>query len=367
MVIVIKPTYSCNFRCRYCYLSNDTKSIQEVFDIEFAKNIISQIKYILKYYRQKQLTIIWHGGEPLLWGIDNYRDVFSFMKRELFDVDYKNSIQTNLSLMNDEYIDLFLKYKVNVGFSLDGMREINDLQRINDTGKGTFNSIMEKLALCQNAGLVVGCIIVGSKKHIGRIPELYEFLCKHNLHFRFNPLFNSGEAQNSTDEYGITPNDYAQMMIELFDVWYFDKSHKIKESNLEEITSNLICRNPTHCLFGKNCQENFFAIAPTGDIMPCGRFCDNALKGYAYGNLHKETLAEILPRIKQSDAYKRSEYIENSSCKQCKYFDICHGGCLHDGFLKSGDFKSKTFLCPAYKKIFAHIENRLNETINQFS
>ncbi len=364
MVIIIKPTYLCNFRCKYCYLSNDTKSMQDVFDIEFAKDIISQIRCLVEQSQQKRLTIIWHGGEPLLWGVENYRDVFSFMKRELSGVDYKNSIQTNLSLMNDEYIDLFLQYDVNVGFSLDGTKPINDSQRINTKGEGTFDTIMEKLSLCQNAGLVVGCIIVGSKKHIGHIPELYDFLCTHNLNFRFNPLFNSGEAQNSIDEYGITSNDYAQMMKDLFDVWYTDRVHKIKESNLEEITSNLICQHPTHCLFGKNCQENFFAIAPTGDVMPCGRFCDTTLKQYAYGNLHKEALAEILPRIKQSDAYKRSEYIEKSSCRQCKYYDICHGGCLHDGFLKSGDFKSKSFLCSAYKKIFAHIETRLNETIN---
>lgn len=367
MIVVIKPTYLCNYRCRYCYLSNNTKSIQDILDIQFAKNIISQIKCIVKSSNQKQLTIIWHGGEPLLWGIENYRNILSFMEIELSEVNYKNSIQTNLSLINEEYIDLFLQYNVNVGFSLDGTKEMNDLQRIDEVGEGTFDNIMEKLTLCQNAGLVVGCIVVGSKKHIGNIPKLYEFLCENNLSFRFNPLFNSGEAQNNIDEYGITPNEYAKMMIELFDIWYLSIDHSIQESNLLEITSNIVSRRATHCLFRKNCQDNFFAISPTGDVMPCGRFCDATLTQYAYGNLHKETLAEILPRIKQSETYKRSEYIENSSCKQCKYYDICHGGCLHDGFLKSGDFKSKTFLCSAYKKIFAHIETRLNETVKQLS
>lgn len=366
MVIVIKPTYSCNFRCKYCYLSNDTKSMNNVFDIQFAKNIISQIKDITNLSHQKQLTIIWHGGEPLLWGIDNYRDIFSYMEKEFIDISYKNSIQSNLSLINDDYIDLFIRYNVNVGFSLDGIKEINDILRVNIDGSGTFNRIMSNVEKCRRKKLNVGCIVVGNKKHIGHIPELYNFLCNYGLSFRFNPLFNSGEAQNNIHEYGITPDEYAQMMIELFDMWYFDNNHTIKESNLEEIASNLISSNPTHCLFSKNCQDNFFAITPTGDVMPCGRFCDASLKQYSYGNLHKETLAEILPRIKQSEAYKRSEYIEQSSCKQCKFFDICHGGCLHDGFLKSGDFKSKTFLCSAYKKIFTHIDNRLKETIKQF-
>lgn len=367
MTIIIKPTYACNFRCKYCYLNNDTKSLHKLFDVEFAESFIRQIKPILIARPKQKLTLIWHGGEPLLWGVENYRKVFAYMEKELSGVDYKNSLQTNLSLINEEYIGLFQQYNVHVGFSLDGTKEINDLQRVNVKGCGTFDVIMEKVALCQEKGLSIGCIIVGSKKHIGHIPELYQFLCDNRLNFKFNPLFSAGEACNNIEDIGITTDEYAEMAIELFDLWYDDNEYHIKESNFEEITANLLSNSPSCCMFGKNCQDNFFAIAPTGDVMPCGRFCDTSLKQYAYGNLHKETLADILPRIKDSEAYKRSEYIEQSSCRQCKYFDICHGGCLHDGFLKSGDFKSKTFLCSAYKKIFAHIDKRLTETVKQFS
>lgn len=365
MTIIIKPTYACNFRCRYCYLSNDTKSSHEVFDINFAKKIILQIKEYLQNTRRRKLTVIWHGGEPLLWGIENYREIFAFMENELAGIDFKNSLQTNLSLISEEYVDLFLRYHVHIGFSLDGTNEIHDSQRVDISGKGTFDGIMEKVSLCKEKGLSVGCIVVGSKKHIGRIAELYRFMCDNKLSFKFNPLFNAGEAETNSDSYGITPDEYARMAIELFDLWYQDRTHRIRESNFVEIASNLATGKVAGCMFGRNCQDNFLAISPTGDVMPCGRFCDIELQKYAYGNLHEESLSDILPRIKASEAYKRAEYIEQSSCKQCEYFDICHGGCLHDGFLKSGDFKSKTFLCSAYKKIFAYIDERLKETIEQ--
>ena len=184
------------------------------------------------------------------------------------------------------------------------------------------------------------------------------------LGFKLNPLFVTGEAINVKDEYGITARDYADIMIELFDLLMddsFNHVEHVEEDNLLEMASAVATGVTGHCMFGHNCQGQFLAIAPTGDVMPCGRFCDNDLLQYSYGNLHHETLADILPRIKQSNAYKRAKYIAQSNCARCKWYNICHGGCLHDGFLSTRDFKHKTFLCPAYKRIFCHIETRLKE------
>ena len=360
--LIIKPTYSCNLRCKYCYLSNETKQQSQLFDVDFAKQIIMQLKLMLQESSRQKLTIIWHGGEPMLWGVDNYREIWTYMQKELAEYEIHNSMQTNLSLVDDEWIDLFLQYDVRVGFSLDGTQAIHDQQRMGIHGEPTFERIIANYRLCKQRGLRIGCIVVGSKKHIGHIPKLYQFMRDEGMGFKFNPLFCSGEAKNNLEEYGITPDEYAQMAIELFDLWLYDQKGKITESNFVEIASNIATGKPTGCMFSKNCQDNFLAIAPTGDVMPCGRFCDNDLLQYSYGNLHKETLAEILLRIKQSETYKRAEYIAQSGCAKCKWYNICHGGCLHDGFLASGDFRHKTFLCSAYKKIFAHIEKRLKES-----
>ena len=360
--LIIKPTYSCNFRCKYCYLSNETKQLFQSLDADFAKQIIIQLKLMLQESPRQKLTIIWHGGEPMLWGIDSYREIWAYMQKELGEYEIHNSMQTNLSLVDDEWVDLFLQYDVRVGFSLDGTQTIHDQQRMGIHGEPTFERIIANYRLCKQRGMRIGCIVVGSKKHIGHIPELYQLMRDEGMGFKFNPLFCSGEAQNNMDEYGITPEEYAQMAIELFDLWFYDQKGKITESNFVEIASNIATGKPTGCMFSKNCQDNFLAIAPTGDVMPCGRFCDNDLLQYSYGNLHKETLVEILPRIKQSETYKRAEYIAQSGCAKCKWYNICHGGCLHDGFLASGDFRHKSFLCSAYKKIFAHIEKRLKES-----
>lgn len=366
---IIKPTYSCNFQCKYCYLSNNTKKRSDTFSIDFVKQIITQIKEAHFKENRKKIAIILHGGEPLLWGKENYREALVFMQRELVDFDLHLSMQTNLSLIDEEYLDILTQYNVKLGFSLDGFKEIHDSQRVGIGNSTTFDTIMEKLALCRERGLKLGCIVVGSRKHIGRIPELYQFMKEKELNFKFNPLFISGEAKQNRDEYGITAQEYVQMCIELFDLWFDDQHGKVSESNFVEIASNIATGHTTGCMFSQNCQDNFLAIAPTGDVMPCGRFCDDGLKQYAYGNLHHETLTEILLRIKQSEAYRRAEYIANSDCAKCKWFNICHGGCLHDGFLRNGDFKSKTLLCHAYKQLFAHIKKRMKDAgmLEQFN
>lgn len=361
MILILKPTLACNLSCKYCYLSESSK-ISNKFDVQFAKSILQQANSSLLYNKKRKIKILWHGGEPLLWGIQNYREIFSFIEKEFDGYDYTISIQTNLSLINEEFIDLFIKYKVSVGCSLDGPKEIHDSQRIATNGTGTFDIIMSKIDLCKRKGLHLGCIVVGTKKHIGKIPLLYQFMCDNNIGFKFNPIFSAGEAQKNIDEYGLTPDEYATMSIELFDLWFYDSTHKVSNSIFVDIASSLISqKNCSHCLFNKNCQENILAVSPNGDVVPCGRFCDDGLIKHAYGNLHSESLESIIHKLKSSEIYGRYNYIKESSCNKCHFFDICYGGCLYDGYAKTGDFKSKTFLCSAYQKIFSHISKRLQE------
>lgn len=361
MVIILKPTYACNFRCKYCYLSNNTKVHTNMFDINFAKHVVLQIKNALIETPQRNLTFIWHGGEPLLWGKSNYQEILEFMQSQLSGFNLHNSIQTNLSLIDDEYLDILSHYNVRIGFSLDGPKEIHDYLRLDINEAPTYDIIMSKLALCRKRGLNPGCIVVGSRIHIGRIRELYDFMTEQKLGFKFNPLFISGEAKKNFDEYSISPQEYAQMCIELFDLWFNDYKGEVKESNFVEIASNIATGHTAGCIFSCNCQNNFMAITPSGDVMPCGRFCDDSLREFAHGNLYSESLVDILPRIKQSEVFSRAEYIANSDCSKCKWYNICHGGCPHDGLLNYGNINSKTVLCSAYKLIFNHIEKEIHK------
>lgn len=357
MVIIIKPTFNCNFRCSYCYLTNSVKSDLTMMKYEVAENLISQAILLCRKKSRKTLTLIWHGGEPLLWGVENYQRVFDFAEKQSAGLYIRQCVQTNLSLIDTEYIKIFREYKVKIGFSLDGTKTINDLQRRTISGNGTYDIIMNKVEMCKTAGLNIGCILVGSKNFIGHIGEVYDFLCANNLNFKFNPLFNAGEAVNAGDSIAISPEEYAEMAIELFDLWYYDRKNAFKETTFIDIASYFVSKTKKSrgCMFSVNCQDSFMAVSPSGEVFPCGRFCETDTR-FSYGNITNESLESIVSNIKKSEIYARNKHIETSSCSKCKYFQLCHGGCLHDGFLKNGDFKSKSFLCSAYKRIFSHIE-----------
>lgn len=327
---------------------------------------LKQIRELMNPGEKKLTTFIWHGGEPLVWGYENFKSVFEFIENEFRGCNYRHSIQTNLSLIDERYIELFKQYRVSVSFSLDGTKDIHDSQRVDKAGQPTFDRILSQYSLCKEHGINPSCIVVATKKHIGRIAELYEFMANKGINFKLNPIFCAGEAENVDDEYGLTALEYAKMSIELFDLWYNDKSRRIDNQKFVDIASAIITGQTSLCVFSPNCQNDVFALSPYGEVFPCGRFCDISLKDYSYGNIKDSTLKEILAKRSSTEIYKREQYIKNSECALCRYYSICHGGCLHDGFLVNRDFRTKSFLCEAYKLVFAHIEEVLLKDKSKF-
>ncbi len=361
MVVILKPTYGCNLSCKYCYLSAETK-VYNFFDIDFIIPVIDQIFDYCNSHHRQSLTLIWHGGEPLLWGKENYRKVLSHIEDNYKDYPYRNLIQTNLTLIDQEYIDLFKRYDVRVGFSLDGPKELHNMQRVAKDGKGSFDRVFEKIQLCRDNSMSIGCIVVATSAHLGKVKEIYDFMNSNKLSFKVNPLFFSGEAKKNKDSLEISLKQYADFCIELFDTMFDDPDCNISNSNFVEIASSMISGKVAGCLLGENCQGAFLAISPDGGVFPCGRFCDSEYEEFCYGNLHDLPFKSIMQKIFRSEIYRRFDFIKESQCQSCEFFSICHGGCLHDGYLNSKDFRHKTFLCPAYKKIFSHIKSKLIES-----
>jgi|LSQX01.1.fsa_nt_gb uncharacterized protein len=354
MTFIIKPTHRCNFRCKYCYVEDILKNNDKDIEISDAKILIDKIVDYSILNCIKTICLLWHGGEPLLWGFNNFETILNYCSEKAKWVKFSHSIQTNLSLIDEAFISLFKFYKVRVGFSLDGPAWINDSIRVTTRSRGTSNIIEKKISLCKKHDLNIGAIAVATRFSISKIHEIYNYFNCLSVNFKLNPIFKSGEANSIYNIYGITPYEYAVAMISLFDLWTSDINSTIEITSLKEIASNIAVGLPRACCFVENCQDSFTAISPNGDLYPCGRFCNN--EEFCFGNIFSDNLNVMILRKKIIFRKYRYEKLMNNDCNKCKYFTICNGGCLHDAYSGNNDILGKTNLCEAYKNIFNHIE-----------
>lgn len=332
--------------------------------LDMAKSIINQIaNFVREEQNYKDCKLLWHGGEPLLWGVENYKSIFSYIEQNFNDIQWEYSMQTNLTLLNEEYIELLKKYKVGLGISMDGYKELHDINRVYANGTGSYDNVVNKILLARKQGVKVGVIVVVSSANIMHLKDIYHFFKMNRIGFQLNPLMSIGEASNN--KLSIIPEEYEEALIDLFDLWINDLDAP-PIGNFIEISSSLKTGITSNCVFSANCQNSITVIEPNGDVLPCDRFCGN--DNFVYGNIFSSKFKDIMLR-KRKAFEKRTKIILNKTCKKCTFLRICNGGCPADNSFKLENGAKSSF-CKVYKKLFMHINNTIsnypfnNEIIN---
>ncbi|MDP7323991.1 MAG: radical SAM protein [Candidatus Woesearchaeota archaeon] len=355
LTAIVKPTHGCNFSCSYCYLEEEAEN--GVMSDETLKKMTEELA---KNQKEGHCSIIWHGGEPLIVGLDFFERALYYQwligKQE--ECKFDNGIQTNGSLINQEVIDFCKRQDVGLGFSLDGPRSTHDETRPYRNGESSFDDVTKGIRRACDAGLGGGFIVVLNKKNINHLDEIYGFIKEIKVNAKINPLIRSGKADLNYDELGITPREYADAMIHLFDMYFHDREFTSRLDPFDTLIGNVSLEMPYGCCtFKESCQDTFVSIGPRGDVYPCGRF--DGVTEMRLGNINQTSLSEIL----QSDLRKnlqtiRGEY--NDECKVCEYVPICNSGCLSNGYMRQGNFLDRDYYCAGYKKMFNHIKKAVD-------
>lgn len=359
LTVIAKVTNDCNLSCKYCYMEPSTsKSTMDKDTLEIMLDQISDVN------TTGHTEVIWHGGEPLRAGLDFFENaayieaLIKFQKNHRFT----NGIQTNGVLVTPKLIDFCKKNKFSLGFSLDGPLEIHGKTRQFKDGRNSFNEAYRGLKLAQEARVGGGAIVVVNKTNYEHLIEIYEFFKENNLGLKLNPLIRSGQAKLNMGDLGINPTQYADSMISLFDHYFNDKEMTRGVDPFDIWMGNVAMEQARGCCaFGKNCTESFISVSPVGDVYPCGRF--DGIKDFYFGNIHEQHLFEILKSPVRQKLLKRT--VENVKGCDCEYKPICNSGCLNNAYMVRGNFMDKDYYCEAYKKIFKHIEGKVNEELNK--
>ena len=298
----------------------------------------------LPYYRQ--VSFIWHGGEPLSIGLDFYKNAVEIQKeyQKQYHVLIKNSIQSNFTLLTQEMIDFFKENDFSLSTSYDGTN--------NEITRGRSIQIMKGIKKCVDSGIRCGLIMVASKLNIDTFIESYHFFKEHNLNFKINPYF--GDDKNLALDYNV----FAEKMCELFNYWALDTDTNIQISSFNIVMDYILLHKKSVCSF-TSCLGKWAAIDYNGTIRPCNRYFPDE---YSYGNVSDYSSFE---EAFQSEGFRKllvKAISRREKCKSCEIFDFCSGGCNNTAMTENGGIENNNGnYCKYLLKLYKYIESFLNE------
>lgn len=333
--LIIKPTNACNMRCKHCYHSNrgyDNRGMS----VSVFEDIC--IKTSIDYDR---INIIWHGGEPTLMGVDFYEHIVSIENHilEKNNVEVRNFIQTNASLIDEYYIDFFNKNDFNVSISFDGPFN-NELREQTDV-------IEHSMTLMKKKGMRYGCIVVVTSRSINKLDKLYDWCVEHEQNIKINPIFNEGLATERPDLL-INEAEYVNNIVNLFERWLYDTKCNFIISSFEE----LIFKERKTC-HHSSCLYRWLGFDNQGYSYPCGRSWPSH---YRLGNIGD---VNNITEFFEKPAYL--EIVQNSvahreNCKnECNYSTYCQGGCVASIINNNGAIDKNSWDCIVTQNILKKI------------
>jgi uncharacterized protein len=353
---IIKPTHICNLACKYCF-NEDVRA--PIMTFSTLERVIEQsFSYVKGKSGKPVVCFIWHGGEPMVAKLNFYAKVVELQEKYGEDIEYSNVMQTNGTLIDGKWIDFFKKYNFQLSISLDGPRELNDKARIYNNGAGSFDKVMRGINLVREAGLPLGIPLVISRANKDFPDEIYDFLVAEKLNFHVIPLTRSGGAVTHFEDLGLDANEYADPWIKMFDRWFDenDENHVFCTDFIYKSAAILAGRD-TDCIGMKQCGSGNISIDPDGFVYPCATY--SADNNWLYGNIMKSDLEELMKTPAASKAINRTE---DPHCTECKWRNVCNGGCPSRAYKFYGTSDTRDYYCPSLYRIYEHIEKRLKET-----
>jgi uncharacterized protein len=357
---IVKPTHDCNLSCSYCYVEDGAENGK--MDSATLEKMTEQLG---KVNHGRKSGIIWHGGEPLKMPMDFYeyaRYVQHWVEKKE-DTKFDNCLQSNGTLLTEEWAEFLRDSHFSIGFSLDGPEEINNLTRKYPNGKGAFNEIVRGIKTGIKYEIGGGFIVVLNKNNINHLDEIYNFIKEMGVGAKLNPLIHSGRGSKDLENLAITPKEYGNAMRFFFDKYFNDRDFKRGLDPFDTIIGNVSTGNPEGCCsFSESCQEHFVSVGPLGDVYPCGRF--DGVKNFWMGNVNNSELSDAIKGDVRKELLKR-KLEQLSECSPCEHKKICNGGCMSNGYMRKGDFMDKDYYCAGYKSMFDYIGKAVDKELEK--
>lgn len=350
---VIKPTHICNLSCSYCFNDDVRKPIMNSSTLE---RVIQETFSYAKMKNHFSVNFVWHGGEPTVAGLPFYREAAAIQEEWANGISYENLFQTNGVMINKEWAIFFNEKKFQVSISIDGNKIHNDKYRVDFNGKSSFQKVVHAFDLLAAESVSVGACLTLHKGNVLDAKEIYAFLANRNIGFHIVPLMKSGAAREGYDEVGLTENEYGDAWIAMYDSWMEAVPKYTYVSDFVERTEAVLRGESTSCWTSSNCCDDNVTIDPVGDVFSCASL--SATPMALYGNINDENF-DALFETRNALFWRTRQH--STQCTECKWFHVCHGGCMARSYKFYADIDAPDYYCDSLFRIYEHIEKRLRE------
>ena len=342
----------CNLKCQYCYYSQK-KELYQGASHNMSDSVLREyIKQYIKYNSLDEVEFIWHGGEPLLAGIEFYKKVLEYQTTyNTKGAKIVNIIQSNGTLLNKEWCEFLKSNDFLLGVSLDGTEELHNRNRINHNSRGSFDKVIEGIGLLQAYGIEFNIMCVLTKYSEDRGVEIYRFF--KSLGANYIQLLPAVDYINGTPApWTISSKGYGNILIDIFNEWVGYDVGKCFVQIFDMTLCSWCGITPPLCIYQESCG-NSLAIEHNGDIYSCDHYVSS--NNYL-GNILNNNLNSLLRSNKQLNFASNKHSTLPRECKKCSYYFACKGACPKQRKSVSNCGSNKYSLCEGIKSFYKHVE-----------
>ncbi len=369
LYVMLKPAGAhCNLACKYCYYLEKNKLYPTAQRHLMSDEMLEQFtREYIEAQTMNQVLFTWHGGEPLLRSIDFYRKALSLQQKYAGGRRINNVIQTNGTLLTDEWCEFFAQNHWLVGISIDGPQPDHDHYRLTAAGKPSWKKVMQGIKLLKKHGVEWNAMAVVNAYNANHPLEFYRFFKENGCQFlQFTPIVErltrhedgrtlaslADKDEISLSEASVAPEQWGYFLCAIFDEWVRKDVGKIFVEIFDCTLANWMGISPGICAYSKECGHAG-VMEHNGDVYSCDHF---VFPEYKLGNIRDHSLIDMLYGEQQQEFSRLKHSSLPRQCKECDMEFACHGECPKNRFMKDkyGD-SGLNYLCPGYYHYYQHV------------